>query len=99
DHKQHAARRMCPALAFRRHLDLERQRARLGGYAGWPALDVAGERPAVAVGDEVEHAVAAVAGAARGDDLDQAAEPALGVLLRQPGDLGVERRLGLPLDE
>src|SRR5439155_25623311 len=44
-------------------------------------------------------AVATVAGAARGDDLDQPAEPALRVLLGQPGDLSIERRFGLPFDE
>src|SRR5260370_575812 len=67
--------------------------------ASWPAGDIAGKRLAVAVGHQVEHAVAAIAGAARRDDLHEAAEAALRILLGEPGDLGIERRLGLPLDK
>jgi hypothetical protein len=64
-----------------------------------PAREIAGERLSRRIGDEVEHRVAALAGAALGDDLDEAGETALVVLLRKAGDLGVERGLGLLLDE
>src|SRR6516225_147723 len=40
-----------------------------------------------------------IAGAARRDDLNEAAQTALGVLLGEPGNLGFERRFGLALDE
>ena len=71
----------------------------MGRHAGGPRRDIAGERLSVRVGHQVDHGVSAIASAARRHDLDQAAQTPLRVLLGKPGDLGVERRLGLPLDE
>ncbi len=99
DRKQHAARRVGLAPALLPHIDLERQGSGADRHAVRPAADVAGERFSVAVGHQVEHAVAAVAGAAGRDDLDETAEAPLGVLFGEAGDLGVEGRLGLPLDK
>jgi hypothetical protein len=64
-----------------------------------PGREIAGEGMGGRVGDEIEHGIAALAGAALGDHLNEAGEAALVVLLGEPGDLGAERRLGLVLDE
>ena len=100
DREQHAARRVGLDLAVRAGSSIwnDNGPGRAGAPAGQPLILPASGRPS-AIGHQVQHAVAAVAGAAGGDDLDEAAEPALGILLGQPGDLGAERRLGLPLDE
>ena len=100
DHEQHAAGRMAS-----RH-------GRSPGNSSWkdsgPGMRRHAGRPAAMlpasgfpsrIGHQIDHAVAAVAGAARRDDLDEAAQTSLRVLLGKPGDLGVERRLGLPLDK
>src|SRR5262249_2411409 len=99
DGKDHPARRVDLVVALDGYVDLERQRAGLRWHTAWPIADIAGKRPPVAVGGQIEPAVAAIAGAARGDDLDEAAEPALGILLGKTGDLGIKGRLGLPLDK
>src|SRR5947207_1793306 len=76
--------------------------------AGWvsirslprgPSCDIADERPAVRVGYQIEHAVAAITGAAGCHDLDETAQTALSILLGETGNLRVKRRLGLTLDE
>ena len=99
DDEQLGPRRVRFLAALSRHLDLERQRSGAGRGTDRPAADVPGKRPALRGGDEIEHAVAAVAGASGCHDLDEAAQATLGVLLAEAADLGVERRLGLPLDE
>src|SRR5438270_10812548 len=77
----------------------ERQPAGVGRHAGRPGRDIADERLSVRVSHQVDHGVAAIAGAARRDDLDQPAQTSLRVLLGKPGDLRVERCLSLPLYE
>jgi hypothetical protein len=83
-------------------------------WAGWVstrsltrAAVVKDSRPARAgtpsghagIGHQIQHSVAPVAGAASRHDLSEAAQTALGVLLGQAGNLGVESRLCLALDE
>ena len=53
------------------HLDIEGDRTGRDRRSLRPAGDVAGKRMPLGVGDEIEHPVAAIAGAARGDDLDE----------------------------
>ncbi len=99
DGEGRAARRM--RLLPRAALDLDREAdpARANDLAVGPGREITGERVRQRVGDEIEHGVAALAGAALRDDLDEAGEPALVILLGEAGYLGVERRLGLLLDE
>src|SRR5262249_38326849 len=77
----------------------EGQPAGVGGHSCRPGRDVAGERPAIGISDEIQHPVAPIAGAARCHDLHESAQTSLGVLFSEAGDLCIERRLSLTLDE
>jgi hypothetical protein len=97
DHEEPAPGGMKLAVAVNSSLEGKGQPRGMCRYAGRPSRDIAGERLSLRVGHQINHGVAAIAGAARRHDLDQPAQTSLRVLLGKPGDLGVQRRLGLPL--
>src|SRR5579875_1812267 len=79
--------------------DLEAEPAVLHGRIGWPAVEIAGQRLKVGTRQEIDAAFLSLVAAAFGHDLDETPETALGILLGQAADFGVDRRIGLAINE